>query len=1142
MPDQRLRYVIEFDSKNATASIDKVKDSEEKMGKAGEDAGSRASHGINKMTESMTASVAKGALLMGVIVKITEAAKNYFQQAMMDAAQDEKHEVILRKLAETHRMSAGAVMDRVKAVEKLGYLDEDAMSLVGKMIYAQMDLSKATQVATAAKNAGAFADIKSTDALEAMLFAAETGFSKPLRNMNIFVDLAKKITEEQKRLGYEMTESERRTYSLNLIMAEAAKLNGTWEAKMGTSAGKMESLGLAAQKLKEAIGKEFQGDLDNIVNSMKNMAEWAGKNKDTLASVIKYTVEFAGVLVATQVAVKIWEVVVALRAMSLAATLNPVGLVVAGLATAGFVAYNFQQESEKRWAEEAETRKGDAIRAALGKGKNVAQLKKDGYSEEDITRAVTRNRTDDKPLDWGKSGIRVKGFERPGDEVEPHKMLKNAALEEAEKKAHDILMEAIKGEFEGLAKIIMEYKVYQAEVGKTAKARADLAKAFGITIHKEVEKEQLKTAREHLKALDEDQKRASEELAKKTKERFEYQGETAAMDLENIDHMNDVWKEQAQNQRDAKLRGLQMVHADTMAAQIKLEGDKAAVEIYYIETEAQLHKASIARRLDREVEYLYSLGHIHPEMMVEIEERLRTIREKSQNETDDVDRKKRAEVDAQRDQATIRSADLIRSHMQSQFDSLKKSAGDVFDALLTKSSNIFTAIGNIFKTAILTAIKDIVTSRVAGTLMQMLYGQKVTFANNGGAVGNTPVFGGGGGGGGTSGIGGIFRGLFGGGSQQQQQQGGPATVGGGGASMGFPRMLGEDGTAQLFASNRIPDMPGPFASPFSGGAFSNTVSDSGRGPFSPAAAMQAALKPGSGGGTNGILSKDFLKNLKGTNWGGFTHSPSRWSMDEAGNMTKLSDGKITGVNGAAGAGLQMGGMALAQQGLMGSSRGTWTGVGEGAAGGAMIGLQMGGPLGALIGGIAGFGIGLGEKLAGVETPRNEAIRLVKQIYSLKINNGTADQIVAIAKSTYGNNVGVAVRSAEVRKMLQLYAESTGQKSNLFLNDPRGVSLMQSGGRLNQSAVYNNGTGYTYQSVLPTLGNSAGTIPTGNPFAGGVTVMVSPEATQNLWATGVAQGIAGSPRQVAAANVRGGAASSARLSGANLMFDSDMVAF
>ena len=301
---------------------------------------------------------------------------------------------------------------------------------------------------------------------------------------------------------------------------------------------------------------------------------------------------------------------------------------------------------------------------------------------------------------------------------------------------------------------------------------------------------------------------------------------------------------------------------------------------------------------------------------------------------------------------------------------------------------------------------------------------------------------------------------------------------------------------------------------------------------------------GSGTAGGGFGISNVLRNFRSIDLGGLTRAQNH-VFDEQGFATgETEPGKITGVSGLAGAGLTTGGMMLAQRGLLGPSRGTWTGVAEGAAGGAMIGMQMGGPLGAAIGGVAGFGIGVGEKIAGVESPEVEAQKLVKQIYGIDIpqSNGVIRQIVEMAQSQYGGSVSMTVRTPAVRDLLQLYAESTGQKSNLFLSQPHGVNLTEANGVLNQSAVYNNGTPYTYASNLPVLGPAGGgQIPTGNPFAGGVTVQVSAEQTANLWATGTAAAIAGGSRAVAASAVNGQAASASRISGANVMLSPDVLA-
>jgi hypothetical protein len=126
----------------------------------------------------------------------------------------------------------------------------------------------------------------------------------------------------------------------------------------------------------------------------------------------------------------------------------------------------------------------------------------------------------------------------------------------------------------------------------------------------------------------------------------------------------------------------------------------------------------------------------------------------------------------------------------------------VFDALVSKSQSVWSAIGNAFKTAMLTAIKEVVTSRVAAMLMMMFTGQKVSFAGSGGSggggglggllgIGAVPIFGGGGGHFGSGPVGGnpmILSALGGGGG----------AGGGTGGSGGLGGLLGMGGGLKSF--------------------------------------------------------------------------------------------------------------------------------------------------------------------------------------------------------------------------------------------------------------------------------------------------------------------------------------------------------
>lgn len=282
----------------------------------------------------------------------------------------------------------------------------------------------------------------------------------------------------------------------------------------------------------------------------------------------------------------------------------------------------------------------------------------------------------------------------------------------------------------------------------------------------------------------------------------------------------------------------------------------------------------------------------------------------------------------------------------------------------------------------------------------------------------------------------------------------------------------------------VPYESSPMSSPFAGNpagdlGIGGTAGFSGGfgGPSSGGRLLSRLFGGGTSQGQGGVFGgfRNIASNFKDINWGGFTRAGQGIpGADGEAGVDTGGKGSIKGVNGLAGAGLQAGGMYLAQRGLLGKDRGTTKGIFEGAAGGAAIGLQMGGPIGAAVGAAIGAGIGLGEKLAGVESPENKAVRIIKETYRIDINKQMAQQIVQIADSKYGRNVNLAARSPEVRQMLELYAAGTGQggKMPLSATAPIGASLSERGGQLYQDQTYRFGVGRVQQSNLPIAGGGS----------------------------------------------------------------------
>jgi hypothetical protein len=1097
MADQRLKYVIEFDNKGAIQSMQQVEAGQKRVGQSGEAAGHQASNGIDKMTASMTKSVFQANLLYAGFMRVAEATKRLFMETTMAAAQNEKMEVITRRMAQTHGLNAESVMRQVEAIKRLGYLDEEALSVVSKMIGANMDLSRATEIATKARDAGAFADVKAGEALETMLFAAESGYGKTLRSMNIFVNLTKAVADEQKHLGYEMTDEEKRLFNLKLILDETAKLHGTWEAKMETSAGQMEGLGKQVTKTKEAIGKEFQADLKTVVDLFKSMVEWGAKNPDVLAKIIKYVVEFSAVLTAAAIANKLMGIVTALRALSVATMLNPFGLIVGGLAAAGFAMYNFSQDREKYWEGQNQAARSTDILRQIQHG-GIAAARKAGYSETEIAGAYSRRAPEEAGAFATEFGITVKGFEKPGTPTVDHKRLGKdeelEAIKQAEKRAAEILDEARKGTKEGLSKVIQEYWQFAGEIGSKSKAAMqNIAAAFRLAIQGEAKKELHKNA-------EETQKKWIAEGEETRQRQIEFGAGTGKIMGETDKKQDQDQLTAAQTERDQRLRNLEMVHADTVAEQVKLSRDKLAVELDFINEEARLHREEIDERKDRDLEYLYWLATIYPNEAAEIERRIEAVMVSAAEDLKQIGDKASAEAAANTDQASIRIAEVARNRVQGQFDSLKKSAGDVFDSLLHKSQNVFEAIGNIFKTTILSAIKEVVSSRIAAMLMSMFYGVKVGFANNGGMVPNSPVFGGGGGGA-AAGAGGILASL-----------GGIFRGGGGGGSIATPPFVPGAGAGSIY---------GPSLEQLGGGVGANVGGFGGGGGAAGGSAgggILGMLKALAGpGGKNAAMMGGGLMMLQGAQSGNALSTIGGGAALGYGMSSMLG---MTGVGGAiAGAGL---GLAI-----NGTERGGALGIAEATGGGALVGMQFGGPLGAAIGAGIGFLASLGRTLFGGKNDVDETRDRIKKIYGVDIaDKGVLNQIVKMAKSGFGGSIDTAIRSPEVRKLIEEYAMATGQKYTGPSASPQSATLAQSGGSLYQAPTYQGGTPLpSLGGSLPTLGGvtstSAGAVTIGN-----LSLSVNGQSAADALEGRVASVV--TPSYVASASMQAQAANNGRL--------------
>jgi len=1039
MADNKLELVVEVDANRANASIKSVNASLSSMEAAAAKSARGAAQGIDGMTAAMVKGATAGNLLADAIKSALAWAKDFTVGSVMMAAANAKAEASLKALANAHGVGAAAAARQVSAIEEIGFEYTEGAHAVQRLIVADLELSKAQGLAKLAKDAAAVQNIAAGEALESIVMAIESGASRGLRTLGLFVDFQKEAQIAQLQLGRALTEAEEKQIRYNAVMREGAKIQGAHAAASQTVEGQLGALRREFNNLREEIGAKFQDDFRALLGNLRGLVGWLRENTDLLRKFGEVALWVSGALATYALADKIMALAKSIAALQLA-SINPYALLAVGVAGAGLAIYSQWKDTQDQLQAHFDEMQRQALRDDLFSGKtSVEALRKQGMTDDQIRELISGKR-------WLPGG---QAFEYEGPRLtiktspEPDLEALKRAVEirkrqlDVERESARALEEARRRGLTGFARDVAEVQQQvrkwttfvdersnEQRIALTRKAWENVIGELRERLanwQKEAQETNRKNLAEYLAAEEEAARRRMELDAHVFAQRLTYNEEISKRNLDHLGQMLGIEEQRAGIVREAQLRALDATNAQTLEQKLAVEQRKAAIEVEYHtrihEIRMRLFDLETSRMVIEEEANLSRLGYRVDEIQARIAEltaQRDEIRRFQQEATD-------AAIQGARESAAIRQAQLIRDQNQSIFDSFKRQAEGVFDALLTKSQSIWSAIGNSLKTALLTAIKDVVTSRVAAMLMQLFTGTRVSLAggtSSGGTLGRL---------GGLVGVGAVP--VFG-------QGGGGPIPGGAAGGWGTP-------------------------------------------PFVPSSGAR---------GWAGLLGgwKDFFGF-----GGGVQYAPGKAVTWEAATV-----GQKLSALGRSNAAL-LGGATLA---LMGLQRGGVSGLAMTTAGGAMIGFKYGGPLGAAIG--AGVGAVAGLVRLFVKGAQEKAREKIKATYGVDIREkNILAEIVNIAKQGFGGNLDMAIRSQQVRDLVELYALSTGQSTAGLPATVRPVSMFQQGGSLFQSSASgltldHIGSG-TPSSAAPTVINI--TVPGAKEFFEKETVRVvveNPRAVQS----------------------------------------------
>ena len=1067
-------------------------------------------------------------------------------------------------LAKAHGVSAEASNRAVEAVKKVGFGTQDAIHAVDRLMVADMNLSKAEGLAKVAKDAAAIENITPGEALEKLLMAIESGASRGLRTMGIFVDLNKEVDRQEKLTGRTLDENEVRQLRYNAVMREAAKIQGAAAAAAGSAEAQSAALAREVNELKEAVGEQFQGYLRSWVGHLRDLVGFLKDNSDWLVKFGEAAIFVAGAIVTYGIITKIAGIASAVQGLALALTANPSGLLLTGVVAAGaiiYYEYNKMHEGMDRTFDDMR-RKG--LQKDLFSGKlKPDDVKKMGYTDDQVKEIISGRRMlpgdswdDFSGVGFPKLKILGKG-ELSDDEVN-RIATERKKRGEAEKSAQELYMRAVEERKsaehdQARARIEDSMKIIESTHSETQAAKESLnvvllsmqERQAGIEKIKEEEKREIeqrstytdeksgavrhfklnastletihKATAERLAAFDmkfnEEESRRLEQMWKAAAARSQKMFEL--LYLEPMKQNLYVWEQESQWQdkiddqgrsaaiaavdqrKNLQLAQLESVDARTLQDKVALENAKTAIEVQAMKDRTKIELEEIDARTERQVDEAQQggdgAGHL-----------LRALSRPDRQQDPRIGPAREGRAPEGHHHRDRRGADQGRDgHAQTRHGPVPEHLPIAQAAgwRRIRCPRDQVAVGVV-------GHRELAEDRAAhrhqgrrdlargGDADEHVRPRRQRADAAGRYRGQ-----------------GWWRRAVRRAGRHPRDRCGPGVRGrrawryasvpaiwqcrsgagsGGGLGSILPPIFGSGGSVR-FPGSAVGGTP-PFVPSSSGGGAGIGAAPAAGGIFSKAglAGMLPGLKSFFGFGDN-----------KWVDMGGGRMATGGWISQYGSFGDKL---QALGKSDAA----LMGGALLAMDGLR---RGGKIGVAETTAGGALIGYKFGGPLGAAIGGVAGAVAGIVRMF--VKGAADKAKEKIKALYGVDIaDKGVLQQIVDMAKSGFGGNLDMAIRSPQIRDLIQLYAMTTGQKTTGMPGTVTPLSLVETGGSLFQSPQYNNGT------PLPALGGLPGLdqIGAGTPSGGGLVIQLDGPATTALLQGQAVQAITNNPRLVQSASM------------------------
>ncbi len=225
-----------------------------------------AEQSVNKMAsafEGLYGQLTKLAAMLGVAFGVYEMI-NFAKESIMLAARVETLGVVLNVVGENAGYSRGEMKAFVEEVKGMGITTQAAHDAVIKMAQAQINLSDSAKLARVAQDAAVIGNINSSEAFERMINGIRSGEVEILKTIGLSVNFETAYQKQARALNTTvdgLSEREKAQARANAVMEAGVRIEGAYEASLGTAGKALLSMKRFVEELQIGLGSLFGGAL-----------------------------------------------------------------------------------------------------------------------------------------------------------------------------------------------------------------------------------------------------------------------------------------------------------------------------------------------------------------------------------------------------------------------------------------------------------------------------------------------------------------------------------------------------------------------------------------------------------------------------------------------------------------------------------------------------------------------------------------------------------------------------------------------------------------------------------------------------------------------------------------------------------------